>query len=98
MESASSGLIAGIAMARRLRGLPPLELPETTMLGALTRYISSSTAEDFQPMGSNMGILPPPSREDQGQGGALWRTGCPCHAGSGTDPERFGGISYENYR
>ena len=59
MESASSGLIAGIAMARRLRGLPPLELPETTMLGALTRYISSSTAEDFQPMGSNMGILPP---------------------------------------
>ena len=59
MESASSGLIAGLAMARRLQGLPPLELPETTMLGALTRYISSSTAEDFQPMGSNMGILPP---------------------------------------
>ena len=59
MESASSGLIAGLAMARRLQGLPPLELPETTMLGALTRYISSSTAENFQPMGSNMGILPP---------------------------------------
>lgn len=66
-------------MVRRLRGLPPLELPETTMLGALTRYISSSTAEDFQPMGSNMGILPPLPEKIKGKAGALRRTGCPCH-------------------
>ena len=59
MESASSGLIAGIALARRRLGLAPLELPATTMLGALTRHVSAAVTEDFQPMGSNMGILPP---------------------------------------
>lgn len=98
MESASSGLIAGIAMARRLRGLPPLELPETTMLGALTRYISSSTAEDFQPMGSNMGILPPLPEKIKGKAERYGALAARAMAGSGTDPERFGGISYENYR
>ena len=59
MESAASGIIAGLNMARALKGLPPAELPETTMTGALSRYISDPTVTDFQPMGSNMGILPP---------------------------------------
>ena len=59
MESAASGLIAGIALARRMQGLPPLILPETTMTGALSRYVSAAYTQDFQPMGSNMGILPP---------------------------------------
>lgn len=59
MESASSGILAGLNAARRLRGQEPLVLPETTMLGALSRYISGYTGKDFQPMGANFGILPP---------------------------------------
>jgi methylenetetrahydrofolate--tRNA-(uracil-5-)-methyltransferase len=59
MESAASGLIAGISLARRLQNKPPLTLPKTTMLGALTGYISDETVKNFEPMGANMGILPP---------------------------------------
>ena len=59
IESAASGILAGLNMARQVRGLPPVSLPAETMLGALSRYISDETVTDFQPMGSNMGILPP---------------------------------------
>jgi methylenetetrahydrofolate--tRNA-(uracil-5-)-methyltransferase len=59
MESAASGLIAGISLARRLSGKPPLSLPKTTMIGALTGYISDESVKTFQPMGANMGILSP---------------------------------------
>ena len=59
MESAASGLLAGIQMARRVRGEGPLLLPRDTMLGALTAYITDPDVPDFQPMGANMGILPP---------------------------------------
>ena len=58
MESAGSGIIAGINAVRRFRGETPAVLPRTTMLGALAAHISTPTA-DFQPMGANMGILPP---------------------------------------
>ncbi len=58
MESASSGLIAGINAVRRFRGEETVVLPETTMIGALSRYISSSVSVDFQPMGANFGVLP----------------------------------------
>ena len=58
MESAACGLLAGWDMLRRLQGLGPLQLPETTMLGSLARYIATEN-KDFQPMGANMGILPP---------------------------------------
>lgn len=58
MESAASGIIAGKNMARRLNGEAPLELPDVTMLGALSAYISDESVENFQPMGANMGILP----------------------------------------
>ena len=59
MESAASGLIAGISAARRLKGLEPMNLPRDTMLGALTSYISDPFNNGkFQPMGANMGILP----------------------------------------
>ncbi len=58
IESAASGIMAGLNMARRLSGRDCLVLPETTMIGALSRYISDPTAESFQPMGCNMGILP----------------------------------------
>lgn len=59
MESAMSGIIAAKNMFRYLQGKPALTLPADTMCGALSRYISDETVTDFQPMGANMGILPP---------------------------------------
>ena len=58
MESAASGLLAARAIAARLAGRPVPEYPAETMCGALLRYITSPS-KDFQPMGANMGILPP---------------------------------------
>ena len=59
MESAASGIIAGTAAARKINGLPPIELPRETMTGALSAYISDIfNSGKFQPMGANMGILP----------------------------------------
>lgn len=58
MESASSGLIAGIQMARKMLGRSPLVLPGTCMTGALSRYVSGYVGKDFQPMGANFGLLP----------------------------------------
>ena len=58
MESAASGIIAGINAANALLGKPQLLPPEYTMLGALCRHVSSSISKDFQPMGANFGILP----------------------------------------
>lgn len=59
MESAASGLLAGLNLARRLAGRETLVLPETTMMGALARYVSGYEGRDFQPMGANFGVLPP---------------------------------------
>lgn len=58
MESASSGIMAGINMVRRLKGKGTLILPKTTMMGALAGYISDPTVTNFQPMGANFGVLP----------------------------------------
>lgn len=58
VESAASGIVAGRALADRLCGKAPLVFPKTTMLGALCAYISDESVTQFQPMGSNMGILP----------------------------------------
>ncbi len=58
MESAASGILAGINLARRLHGNAGLTLPRTTMLGALAAYISDPYVKRFQPMGASMGILP----------------------------------------
>ena len=59
MESAASGLMAGINLAKRLKGEETVILPEDTMIGALSRYISDETVKNFQPMGANFGVLPP---------------------------------------
>lgn len=59
MESAASGIIAGINAAARLNGKNPLILPEFTMIGALLSYICNPAVTDFQPMGANFGIIPP---------------------------------------
>lgn len=58
MESASSGLLAGINAARAARGQERAVLPRETMIGALAFYISDGSAGNFQPMGANVGILP----------------------------------------
>ena len=58
IESAASGILAGLNMSRSVIGKPLVSLPDTTMLGSLSKYISDSTVANFQPMGCNMGILP----------------------------------------
>ncbi len=58
IESAASGIMAGLNMSRKLLGKQMLVLPPTTMIGALSRYISDGSVVNFQPMGCNMGILP----------------------------------------
>ena len=63
MESAASGLMAGINLSLRLLGKETVILPEDTMIGALSRYISDETVKNFQPMGANFGILPPLSEK-----------------------------------
>lgn len=59
VESAMSGIIAGNSLARILNGKKPYLLPADCMIGALCAYISDESVKDFQPMGCNMGILPP---------------------------------------
>lgn len=58
MESASSGLMAGINAAYRFMGKDTLTLPEDTMIGALSRYITDDSIKKFQPMGASFGLLP----------------------------------------
>ncbi len=59
MESASTGIIAGINASLLLGDRSPVVPPEETMIGALLRYISSYKGGDFQPMNANFGLLPP---------------------------------------
>lgn len=59
VESAASGLIAGINAARIVRGLEPLVFPAATAHGALCRYITQADPAGFQPMNINFGLLPP---------------------------------------
>ena len=59
MESAASGIMAGINAVRLAEGEEPLVLSEYNMIGALSQYISDESVTNFQPMGANFGILPP---------------------------------------
>ena len=59
MESAMSGILAGINAAHMINGEDRVILPNITMMGALTAYISNREVENFQPMGANFGVLPP---------------------------------------
>ena len=56
-ESIASGLLAGINLARYIKGEPLLKFPPETMLGALTSYISFEGHKTFQPINSNWGII-----------------------------------------
>jgi methylenetetrahydrofolate--tRNA-(uracil-5-)-methyltransferase len=58
-ESLGTGLLAGINLARLLRGLEPLIPPPETMLGALLAYLRDADPAAFQPMNANFGLLPP---------------------------------------
>ncbi|MCH5315246.1 MAG: methylenetetrahydrofolate--tRNA-(uracil(54)-C(5))-methyltransferase (FADH(2)-oxidizing) TrmFO [Eubacterium sp.] len=58
MESAGSGIIAGLNAVRKAQGKSPINLDTVTMLGALSDYISDETVSNFQPMGANFGVLP----------------------------------------
>ncbi len=62
MEAVATGLLAGINVARRLRDLPPLVPPETTVIGSLCHYLETADAAHFQPMNVNFGLMPPLSR------------------------------------
>jgi methylenetetrahydrofolate--tRNA-(uracil-5-)-methyltransferase len=58
VESAASGLVAGIGAFHRLRGEAPPAFPEDTALGALGRYIARSDPEHYQPTNIAFGLLP----------------------------------------
>jgi methylenetetrahydrofolate--tRNA-(uracil-5-)-methyltransferase len=58
VESAASGLIAGIGAAARAQGEVPAAFPEVTALGALGRYISRSDPRHYQPTNIAFGLLP----------------------------------------
>ena len=58
-ESIATGLLAGLNMAKYLKGNKLIELPQETMLGSLCKYISSSELKHFQPMNSNWAVVAP---------------------------------------
>jgi len=58
-ESLGTGLLAGINLARVLRGEPPALPPPTTMLGSLYRYLREADPKHFQPMNANFGLVEP---------------------------------------
>jgi methylenetetrahydrofolate--tRNA-(uracil-5-)-methyltransferase len=59
MGNIATGLLAGLNAARLLKSQALLELPLSTMLGALCNYVTHADMADFQPMKANFGILPP---------------------------------------
>lgn len=58
VESAASGLIAGINAARAAQGQEGIVFPEETTLGSMARYITTADFEHFQPMNANFGLFP----------------------------------------
>ena len=67
VESAASGFLAGVETARRLLGLPPVDFPRETAVGALGLYVSNPSVTVFQPMNINFGIMPPLERRVRGK-------------------------------
>ena len=74
VESASSGFVAGLNMANRLLGKPPVDLGAETAIGALGHYVSEYNGSDFQPMNVTFGIMEPlnnPPRNKRERCGAI---------------------------
>ncbi len=63
VESAASGLIAGINAAHLALGREPIVFPEATTLGGMARYITTADPNHFQPMNANFGLLPKPEQK-----------------------------------
>ncbi|WP_257350100.1 FADH(2)-oxidizing methylenetetrahydrofolate--tRNA-(uracil(54)-C(5))-methyltransferase TrmFO [Pseudalkalibacillus decolorationis] len=59
VESAASGLIAGINAARMIRGDEPVIFPTETALGSMAEYITTANPDNFQPINANFGLFPP---------------------------------------
>ena len=59
VESCASGFLAGVELARRLRGMESVNFPQETAIGALGLYVSNESVGSFQPMNINFGIMPP---------------------------------------
>ena len=57
VESAGSGLLAAISLARRLENKEEIIFPETTIIGSESNYVANASISDFQPMNANYGIL-----------------------------------------
>nr|WP_147532334.1 FADH(2)-oxidizing methylenetetrahydrofolate--tRNA-(uracil(54)-C(5))-methyltransferase TrmFO [Bacillus marasmi] len=58
VESAASGLIAGLNAARLVQGKEPVEFPAVTAIGSMAHYITTANPKRFQPMNANFGLLP----------------------------------------
>jgi len=58
IESAASGIVAGLNMKRLINGQEPMVMPTESIIGALLNYITSADPANFQPMKANFGILP----------------------------------------
>ena len=58
VESAQSGMVAGMNMVRYLKDEEPIVFPRQTVMGSLAYYITHASKTDFQPMKANFGILP----------------------------------------
>lgn len=67
VESAASGLLAGMETARSLLHQKPVNFPASTAIGALALYISTKSVGDFQPMNVNYGIIDPLERKVKGK-------------------------------
>jgi methylenetetrahydrofolate--tRNA-(uracil-5-)-methyltransferase len=67
VESAATGLLAGLNVARMVRGEPPAVPPRSTALGSLLAYITQRGRKDFQPMNANYGLFPPLARTLRGR-------------------------------
>ncbi len=67
VESAATGLLAGLNIARLVAGLPCVVPPVTTALGSLLAYVSNPKRRDFQPMNANYGLLPPLQGRERGR-------------------------------
>jgi methylenetetrahydrofolate--tRNA-(uracil-5-)-methyltransferase len=59
VESAASGILAGVNAARRVEARQPVLPPPTTALGSLVAYVTDRSRRDFQPMNANYGLFPP---------------------------------------
>ena len=66
VESAGSGLVAGINAARRARGMDALIFPRKTMIGAMAQYVQNGSVGSFVPMNANFGIIEMPAKKVKG--------------------------------